>query len=167
MVAEMIRRFSVAAICSGFAIAASATPLVWTLSGVTFDDGGTASGSFVYDADTSQFSAVELTTTTGSVLPGATFHYVCTSPCIATTWTDSEVVFLFAGPATDLTGTRAFALSFDPTLDNSGNTSAARGGEAVCIDAVCSGANEAAARSVTAGSVSTLLDRIFVDGFDP
>lgn len=30
---------------------AFAFPVTWTLSGVTFDDGGTASGYFVYDAD--------------------------------------------------------------------------------------------------------------------
>ena len=31
---------------------ASANPILWSLAGVTFDDGGTAYGSFVYDADT-------------------------------------------------------------------------------------------------------------------
>jgi hypothetical protein len=35
---------------------ASAFPVTWTLSGVTFTDGGTASGYFVYDADTNTFS---------------------------------------------------------------------------------------------------------------
>ena len=31
------------------AAAAHAAPVTWTLTGVTFDDGSTASGSFVYD----------------------------------------------------------------------------------------------------------------------
>jgi hypothetical protein len=35
---------------------AFAFPVTWTLSGVTFGDGGTASGYFVYDADTNNFS---------------------------------------------------------------------------------------------------------------
>lgn len=165
MIAKMIRLFSAYVLCAGFATAASATPLIWTLNGLAFDDGGTASGSFVYDADSNHFSAVNLTTTAGSNLPGATFHYVCTSPCVATTWSDSEVVFLFAGAATDLTGAPAFALSFTPTLDNSGASAAVRGGETVCIDAVCSGGDESEVRSVTAGGVST--DSIFVAGFDP
>lgn len=33
---------------------AQAVPITWTLQNVTFDDGGTASGWFVYDADTPQ-----------------------------------------------------------------------------------------------------------------
>lgn len=36
---------------------AFAFPVTWTLSGVTFSDGGTASGSFQYDADTQSVSA--------------------------------------------------------------------------------------------------------------
>ncbi len=35
---------------------AFAFPVTWTLNGVTFTDGGTASGYFVYDADTNTFS---------------------------------------------------------------------------------------------------------------
>jgi hypothetical protein len=35
---------------------ANAFPVTWTLSGVTFSDGGTASGSFIYDADNNTFS---------------------------------------------------------------------------------------------------------------
>jgi hypothetical protein len=37
--------------------------ITWHLSGVTFDDGGTASGSFVYDAATAWYSQVSITTT--------------------------------------------------------------------------------------------------------
>ena len=85
MIAKMTRLLSASVLCAGFATAASATPLLWTLNGLVFDDGGTASGSFVYDADSHHFSAINLATTAGSILPGATFHYVCTSPCVATT----------------------------------------------------------------------------------
>ena len=35
---------------------AIAFPVTWTLSGATFNDGGTATGSFVYDADTNALS---------------------------------------------------------------------------------------------------------------
>jgi hypothetical protein len=52
---------------------ASATPILWTLNGtITAVSGGatgTASGSFVYDADTNLYSNVAITTT----LPAATF----------------------------------------------------------------------------------------------
>jgi hypothetical protein len=41
---------------------ASADGVTWTLSGVTFSGGGTASGTFVYDADTNTFSSVDIVT---------------------------------------------------------------------------------------------------------
>lgn len=44
---------------------ASAFPVTWTLSGVTFTDGGTATGSFVYDADTNTTSAWSVTVAGG------------------------------------------------------------------------------------------------------
>lgn len=43
-----------------------AIPVTWTLSGVTFDDGGTLSGYFVYDADTNDFSLGTLTAAGGN-----------------------------------------------------------------------------------------------------
>jgi hypothetical protein len=36
---------------------AHATPLQWTLDNFTFSDGGTAMGSFIYDADTNTYSS--------------------------------------------------------------------------------------------------------------
>jgi hypothetical protein len=44
-------------------IPVNATPIMWNLQGVTFDDGGTATGSFIYDADTSTYSAITIQTT--------------------------------------------------------------------------------------------------------
>lgn len=55
---------------SGSALAA---PVLWNLSNVVFDDGGVASGSFTYDADTGTYSAVSITTSGGTVLPGANY----------------------------------------------------------------------------------------------
>jgi len=55
---------------------ALAGPLTWTLSNVTFDDGGTASGSFTYDADTNTLNNWAITTTGGSTLGGATYDSV-------------------------------------------------------------------------------------------
>lgn len=54
-------------------ISAHATPITWTLAGVTFDDGGTAAGSFVFDADTSSYTDVDITTTAGFASPGTQF----------------------------------------------------------------------------------------------
>jgi len=47
------------------AASAGAFPVTWTLSGTTFNDGGTASGAFVYDADTDTFSSWSVTVAGG------------------------------------------------------------------------------------------------------
>ena len=55
-----LTRFAIAVLglCVGLVCApgAFAFPVTWTLSGATFSDGGTATGSFVYDADTNTLS---------------------------------------------------------------------------------------------------------------
>ena len=67
------RQLAVVAAVIGLGSAAHATPVTWTLEGVTFDDGATATGSFVFDADTGVYSGIDITTAGGSVLPGATY----------------------------------------------------------------------------------------------
>src|SRR5258708_25873795 len=52
---------------------ASADGIAWDLSGVTFDDGGTASGSFVYDATANTYSSIDIITTLGTAFGGATY----------------------------------------------------------------------------------------------
>jgi sugar lactone lactonase YvrE len=51
---------------------ARATQVTWTLHNVTFNDGGTASGSFVYNADTNTYSSVNIVTSGGSIT-GSTY----------------------------------------------------------------------------------------------
>jgi hypothetical protein len=59
--------------------AAEATPVVWTLNGITFNDGGTASGSFIHDADLAYCCGMgtvlsaTVTTTAGSAGNGTTY----------------------------------------------------------------------------------------------
>lgn len=52
-----------AAVLLAGSMAVNATPIMWNLQDVAFNDGGTASGSFVYDADTSTYSAINIQTT--------------------------------------------------------------------------------------------------------
>lgn len=52
---------------------ANAVPVTWNLQNWTFNDGGTASGSFVYDADTNVFSDMFIATTNGSARTGAIY----------------------------------------------------------------------------------------------
>lgn len=56
---------------------AYAIPVTWTLSGVTFDDGGTASGSFDFDAslsDETAYSNISITTTTVGAYTGSSSY---------------------------------------------------------------------------------------------
>jgi len=48
-----------------FSSVASAQPIKWTLNNVIFSDGGTASGSFFYDAETNTVSEVNIVTEGG------------------------------------------------------------------------------------------------------
>ncbi|RJG00424.1 PEP-CTERM sorting domain-containing protein [Noviherbaspirillum sedimenti] len=52
---------------------AMASPLLWTLVGVTFDDGGSASGTFSTDSTTGSLLSYDIVTTSGSAAPG--FHF--------------------------------------------------------------------------------------------
>lgn len=122
---------------SFLAVSASAAPLVWTLQGVTFTDGGTASGSFMYDAATNTYSNVNITTTAGSVRTGATYHFVAGPPNSP----DSNFFLQLTIGSGILTGTPAFSLVFPSAgLTASGGTVAVTFGlEALCSDAVCTG----------------------------
>jgi hypothetical protein len=77
---KMRAKFFVAALlaASASAIPAKATTtLAWTLSGVTFDDGGTATGTFTTDSTNGNLVSYDLFTTAGLSL-GA-FHYDATT----------------------------------------------------------------------------------------
>jgi hypothetical protein len=52
---------------------ALATPILWTLSGATFDDGATASGTFTVESTGGTLIDWNITTTSGSTLPGFTY----------------------------------------------------------------------------------------------
>jgi len=49
---------------------ANASIINWTLSGVAFNDGGTATGTFSTDSTTGNITAFDITTTTGTTLNG-------------------------------------------------------------------------------------------------
>jgi len=62
------------------AISAHAVPLTWTLVGVRFSDGSTASGTFVYDADNpipnGTYSNISITTTAGTTVTVNAYAYI-------------------------------------------------------------------------------------------
>ncbi len=133
---------------------ASADGITWTFSGATFDDGGTASGSFNYDAVTNMYSAIDVTTTTGTTLAGTTY----TSLSYLAGSTDTGM--LLGVSSGSIMNTSLLFLLFDAPLTNSGgivqlsllppNDSA----EVFCIDSACSNFSS---RSVTGGAVVSTI----------
>lgn len=139
------------ALLFGACSAAVATPVLWTISGVTFDDGGTASGSFIYDADTNTYSSVNITTTAGTSLAGATYNFAYAAPATASLLPG----IILAHPPADLTGTPALNWSFSTPLSNvGGNILFAPGAsEGTCSAPNCFGP-PITQRLITAGSIS-------------
>ena len=119
--------------------------ITWTLSDVTFGDGGTASGSFVYDAPTNAFSSIDITTTSGSAFGGAT--YTALSGVFGSSGTG-----MLVGASGDLTNTDLLFLLFDAALTNSGGTVLLVGvGEGTCDNTDCS--LSTLDRSITGGEL--------------
>ena len=129
---------------------ASASPTLWTLQGVTFNDGGTASGTFLYDAGLNAYSVINVTTTMGTALGGATYTFVSTGFAPF-----SGGVLLATSNNANLTGTPAFALLFNAALTANGGTVAVSGLEAPCADAGCTTPGSST-RFVSGGSVTAM-----------
>jgi hypothetical protein len=160
--------------------AAVAGPVLWTVN-VTFNDGGTATGTFDFDADAGTacstanspcglYSNVDIVTTTGTSLLGTTYNTVCgvggDTSCAGVSPDSTEVLFLTSGAA-DQTGAQALALFFlaaGPIPPNGlsdaggsydvGNTTAGVVNESFCNDAGCDNPTGADRVSV-AGTVFT------------
>jgi hypothetical protein len=130
-----------------------AASITWTLNGVTFSDGGTASGSFAYDPATNQFSAISIATTTGSSVAGTTFSFVCQTPCVGVVPDPTGALFLTLVSTSNLTGTQAFALFFGPGLSLPGTVQITSGLNANCSNSTCA-APAGASRFVTAGTAT-------------
>jgi hypothetical protein len=72
-----MKKLLIGSVALAISIAASAPVLAsvinWTLEGVTFDDGGTASGTFSTDSSTGDIVSYDITTTTGTAVLGAVY----------------------------------------------------------------------------------------------
>ena len=142
-------------LCAAFlsTASASAATIFWNLQGVTFNDGGTASGSFGYDDLTNTYSFINITTTVGSSFAGAT--YLSVDPGFS-----SSAALLVAVPNAGLIdiGTPVLVFSFAPALTGAGGTanigSNVGSAEGTCANAGCT--SGAAARSITVGIATTV-----------
>jgi hypothetical protein len=96
----------------------SATPITWNLQNLSFSDGGTASGSFIFDADTNLYSSVNITTTAGSILGGNTYTDLWN--VWGTVHTAGSLGVLTDSSPPDLAGIPALILDYQGVLTNAG-----------------------------------------------
>ena len=131
-----------------------ATPLTWTLNNAVFTDGGTATGSYIYDADTNSISNINIVTSAASPFGGSlTYGFVAfLPPQFVVAYENSgppytgtlALVLALVSPMTNLGGTIPFDLAAQPIAPYEG----------VCWDTECVGINPF--RYFTSGSVTAL-----------
>jgi hypothetical protein len=139
-------------------------PTAWFFQNVQLSDGGTVSGSFVYDQSTNTYSNIDVTTTTGGSRTGAHYTTACVAPACDGVPPDQTEVLLLTNNNADQTGQSALALFFTgifggpglahgPRIDISNSSANVGAGlEADCSDATCDGPT-GTGRSTTAGFV--------------
>jgi hypothetical protein len=162
------------------AAAACASPILWTLNGVTLTDGGTVSGTFIFNPDAGipcgsvspcgTYSNVNIVTTNGSSRTGVTYAFICGQSvvnCTGVSPSSTEVLFLTSNVANQA-GAPALAFFFTgisglppqgltdsggiiDVSNSSGNVGTVQ--EANCAVAVCT-SPASPARFSTAGTVS-------------
>jgi hypothetical protein len=106
-------------------LAANAAPVTWTIDSLLFDDGGTGSGTFSYDASTNAYSNIDILTIAGSDFGGASYSSV--NP-----YGPNGAEYLVA-MIVPLEGAPTLALSFAAPLTHAGGIiTIGGGGEAIC-----------------------------------
>lgn len=125
---------------------ALAVPVTWTLNGVAFSDGGSATGSFIYDADTNTFSSINVQVSGGS-LPALT--YIAPHPVA-----QASIVALLPTASGDFTGVRVVVFGPIGGLTNAGGTLTLNTApvEGTCTNPTCS-TTTGGVRSLTAGTL--------------
>ena len=104
-----------------------AAPVTWTIDSLLFDDGGTGSGTFSYDASTNAYSNIDILTTAGSDFGGASYSSVNPYGPNGAEYLVTMIVPLAGAPA--------LALSFAAPLTHAGGLiTIGGGGEAICGD---------------------------------
>lgn len=88
----------------------------WSFQDVRFDDGGTASGSFSYDADNGVYSSISITTNAGSRFLGAS--YVTYDPMLSS----PTQLWAFAPAPSSFSGLAVFKPVFSSPLTDAGGT---------------------------------------------
>ena len=136
-----------------FVTDASADQVTWNLGGVAFAGGGSASGSFTFNADTGMYSSIGITVTS-SPFGNGTYRFLdpgfSSNPSLLVAVPDNSL--------TDFTGTPLLALNFGSDLTDAGGTIAILTGSfgiQQCTNSNCSVSD--VLHSVTAGEVASIV----------
>ncbi len=107
----------------GFASVANAALVQWTLTDVKFVDGGTASGSYVFDESNNTFSHINVSATSTESIPAASFSNTCNgSNCDAYVANPAEVMIFVPADTSDLTGKQIILLDLQSPMTDEGGT---------------------------------------------
>jgi hypothetical protein len=132
---------------------ACADNVTWNLNDATFTDGATATGSFVYNADTNTVSSVDIVTSAGADFGGTDY----TAPDPGYGPFPAEIVFVTGAGLADYTGTPALDLLFGSPLTDAGGTIplSLLTGELTCGNPGCTTGGVPFYRALAAGDVTT------------
>jgi hypothetical protein len=127
---------------------ADAAPVTWTLNGIVFDDGGTATGSFIYDVDTDMYSAINITTQGGDALafPGDSYTQLFTENASTSESLQTQPV----------SGNHGFGMKFETSLTDSGGVIDIVLGNVISVEINLGGPGSGFLRNIAAGSVSAV-----------
>jgi hypothetical protein len=146
----LLALFVVSSLCTP---QAQAIPLTWNAQ-ATYGDGGTLTGSFVYDADLGSYTNIALVTTAGTDLAGYTY---------ATFASGHPLTFTALQTAGAPVGSHFIQLEFASALTNAGGTIGVPPG-VHNFEATCSVAQTCIptypARFISSGSVSTTVSGV-------
>ncbi|MEM9388530.1 MAG: hypothetical protein AAGA68_26040 [Pseudomonadota bacterium] len=132
------------------ATTANAMPITWTLQDVIFSDGGTASGSFAFDAASEEFFNIDITT--------AQDTYIATNPESS----GGPDLLSFAADAVAVNGLSVLALELSTNMTDAGGTIAllpavdVPGGTGFSFEGTCAG---------TPACFGIVTNRSLVSGF--
>ncbi|MGI9308973.1 MAG: hypothetical protein ACR2P6_06910 [Gammaproteobacteria bacterium] len=153
----MIRFIRVLLIAAAFsASSAQAIPVEWTLNTVQFDDGGTATGSFVYDADTDTYTDFSIQTFWVDPSRSAGFWDNGLTAIQSATPTELIVANYFLDSFQELF--EELTLNYSGALTNSGGTYSLSGSERfthIYDDPDLGIVQDAGDRLIVSGTVST------------
>ena len=129
-----MHKILIAAALSVFSVSANAIPVEWTLENIRFDDGTGATGSFVFDADTSEWSDINIRTSIANSFDGATYLELSAS---ATKPSFDDEVWV-VNESSGFIDPRAFLLLLEGPMTNAGGIiNLQLFGEIACDDVTC------------------------------